>query len=53
MSVSGFPVVVLTNKPTLDKLWSEAQGIMHVVNSAMLPIFRLFVIDVDHRFSPF
>ena len=53
MSESGIPVVVKPNTPTVYKLWSEAQGIMHMVNVAMLLFLRLFCIYVYHAISCF
>ena len=48
--ISGLvgPVVLEPNTHLVYQLWSESQGIIHVANEAMLPIFKTFW----HRSGP-
>ena len=39
--------------PEVYQLWSKSQGIIHMVNLAMLPFLTIFGIEVDHGMSPF
>ena len=53
MSGLGGPVDMEPNTPAVYQLWSEAQGIIYMVNADMLLIFRFFCIKLDHVLSPF
>ena len=46
-------MVIGASIPEVYQLWSKSQGIIHMVNLAMLPFLTIFGIEVDHGMSPF
>ena len=50
---SGGVVDVNFEKPAIDQLFSEAQGIIHMVNAVMKPFLESFGVDEENGLSPF
>ena len=39
LDVSNVPVYVVSVETTVDQLWDETQGIIHMDNSVVFPLF--------------
>ena len=53
LDVSNVPVYVVSVETTVDQLWDETQGIIHMDNSVVFPLFQIIFLEEGHGLSKF